>query len=93
MAAFETGSSESHAATSMMYIEGMIVSDSPTKRKRRKAAKKIVSVVRDITRCFCSGRGISSPQMFRVDTIARLQRNWTGGEQSRRREWTQSYGM
>lgn len=53
----------------MMYIEGMIVSDSPTKRKSRKAVRKIVNVVRDTTRCFCSGRGTLSPQISSVVTI------------------------
>lgn len=69
MAAFETGFTEFNADTSMMYIEGVIVSDSPTKRKSRKAARKIVNVNKDTTRCLCSGRGTLSPQISTVTTM------------------------
>lgn len=61
VAAFETRSTESNADTATRYIEGVIVNDNPTKRKSRKAVRKIANVVRDITICFCSGRGTLSP--------------------------------
>ena len=60
---------EFNADTSIIYIEGVIVSDNPTKIKRRKAVKKTAKVVRDTTRCFCSGRGILIPQTSIVTTM------------------------
>ena len=50
----------------MMYMDGMIGNDSPTRMKSRNAVKKTTNVVRETTRCFCSGRGTLSPQISSV---------------------------